>query len=156
MGTGGRTFESTDARESLQQALGNLQAEIAESRAEVTVDELPTVTADRIQLVQLFQNLVGNAVKYRREEPLCVHIDAEEKESNWEFRVRDNGIGIPPEFLEKRIFQIFHRLHTDKEYAGTGIGLAICRKTVERHDGRIWVESKPGKGSTFYFTLPTA
>ena len=130
-----------------------LQEAIANSGATVTRDELPTVMADETQLVQLFQNLIGNAVKYRSSEPPAVQVGAECQEGQWLFWVRDNGIGIDPKYAE-RIFVIFQRLHTQEEYAGTGIGLAIAAKIVERHGGRIWVESQPGQGATFYFTIP--
>jgi PAS domain S-box-containing protein len=154
VGTRGKPFARQESGEALAEALDNLQAEIKASRAEVSQGELPLVTGDRNQLVQLFQHLVGNALKYRKADvPLRIHIAAEEKEGGWEFRVTDNGIGIAPRYAE-RIFQIFQRLHTVGEYPGTGIGLAICRKIVERHGGRIWVESEPGEGATFYFTLP--
>jgi signal transduction histidine kinase len=154
VGTRGNPIDWVDSREPLANALDNLQVEMEESRAEVTFDKLPVITADRNQLAQLFQNLIGNAIKYRKaEEPPRIHIVAEVKEVEWEFRVSDNGIGFDPQYAE-RIFQIFQRLHTVREYTGTGIGLAICKKIVERHGGRIWVESEPGKGSTFFFTLP--
>jgi PAS domain S-box-containing protein len=154
VGTRGKPFEHLESREPLDRALGNLQTEIEEIGVEVISDWLPMVTGDRDQLAQLFQNLVGNAIKYRRTgEPPRIHIAAEERADAWEFRVHDNGIGIDPRYAE-RIFQIFQRLHTVGEYPGTGIGLAICKKIVERHGGRIWVESEPGKGSTFFFTLP--
>jgi signal transduction histidine kinase len=150
------SLEHLDSRTPLDLALGNLKTDLEESRAEITVDPLPLVTGDRNQLAQLFQNLVANAIKYRKaEEPPRIHISAKEMETEWEFRVRDNGIGLEPRHGE-RIFQIFQRLHTAGEYSGTGIGLAICKKIVERLGGRIWVESEPGKGSTFCFTLPKA
>jgi signal transduction histidine kinase len=156
VGTRGNPFEALESREPLARALENLQAEIEENRTEITHDELPMVTGDRNQLVQLLQNLIGNAIKYRKsEEPPRIHIAAVDRKTNWEFRVHDNGAGIDPQYSE-RIFQIFQRLHTAAEYPGTGIGLAICKKIVERHGGRIWVESEPGKGSVFYFTLPKA
>ncbi len=115
---------------------------------------MPTVRADHTQLVQLFQNLIGNALKFRSEAPPKIHVDACRDGDHWRFSVRDNGIGIKPEFQD-RIFLIFQRLHTRRQYAGTGIGLAICKKIVDRHGGRIWVQSQPGEGATFYFTLPT-
>jgi signal transduction histidine kinase len=160
VGTRGKPFEPTDCEAILDQALANLQVAIEENGAAVTHDLLPTVMADATQLTQLFQNLIGNAVKFRGEESLRIHISAHwpsaienRKSDEWIFSVRDNGIGIDPEYHE-RIFLIFQRLHTREEYPGTGIGLAICRKIVERHGGRIWVESQPGKGSIFYFTIP--
>ncbi|NIM93271.1 MAG: PAS domain S-box protein [Anaerolineales bacterium] len=154
VGTRGARFEWTDCQAVLDQALTNLTIAINESAAEVTNDPLPNVFADRTQLEQLFQNLIGNALKFRSKASPIVHVAAEEVEDGWRFSVRDNGIGIRPEDSE-RIFIIFQRLHTAEEYPGTGLGLAICKKIVERHGGRIWVESEVGKGSTFYFTLPS-
>ena len=116
---------------------------------------LPTVMADTTQLSQVFQNLIANALKFRGEQPPLIHIEADRdvEQGQWLFSVRDNGIGIEPQYAE-RIFLIFQRLHSRNEYPGTGIGLALCKRIVERHGGRIWIESEPGKGSTFYFTLP--
>lgn len=154
-GNNDKPFELLKSQDLLELALYNLQAEIKDSRANLTFDNLPLVTGDRNQLVQVFQNLVGNAIKYHKpHEPPWIQITVEEKPDAWEFRVADNGIGINPQFAE-RIFQIFQRLHTMREYPGTGIGLATCKKIVERHGGRIWVESMPEQGSTFCFTLPS-
>ncbi len=142
----------TDAHAALGEVLRNLAAAIAENRAVVMNGDLPTVLADRSQLVQLLQNLIGNAVKFHGEKPPGVYVSAERQGRLWQFCVRDNGIGIDPQHFE-RIFVIFQRLHTREEYAGTGIGLALCRRIVERHGGRLWVESTPGNGSSFFFTL---
>ncbi len=121
----------------------------------MNVGPLPAVLADPRQLMQLFQNLIGNAVKYRNDRTPEIHVAAKPNGDQWVFSVQDNGIGIAPQHSE-RIFQMFQRLHTTNEYQGTGIGLAICRKIVERHGGKIWVEAQPGKGSTFVFTIPRA
>jgi PAS domain S-box-containing protein len=153
VGTRGKEFEPRDCNAIVCQALANLEAAIAETSAVVTHDRLPVVKADAAQLTQLFQNLIGNAVKFRSQQPPKIHISVRRDECNWLFSVKDNGIGMQPEYFE-RIFVIFQRLHTRNEYPGTGIGLAICKKIVERHGGRIYVESQPGKGSTFSFTLP--
>jgi len=134
-------------------ACENLEAAIAEGNVQVHVGSLPTLKCHTSQMVQLFQNLIGNAVKFRRDEAPEVWIDAERKNGDWLFSVRDNGIGFEPEFNE-RIFGLFQRLHTRRKYSGTGIGLAICKKIVERHQGRIWAESQPNHGTTFSFTLP--
>ena len=155
VGTRGKPLTPTDCEDTFEQALSNLKLAVEDSDAVVTHDPLPTVAADSSQLVQLFQNLIGNAIKFKGEEPPRIHIAAEQKGDEWVFSVADNGIGIEPEFFE-RIFVIFQRLHGRGEYEGTGIGLAICNKIVERHGGRMWVESEPGAGSTFYFTIPTA
>jgi len=146
-------FEPINCTTILKDVLTDLAVTMQESSAVVTADSLPTVLGDRTQLRQLLQNLISNAIKFRREEPPVVHISAEPQEDFWLFTVRDNGIGIDPQFAE-RIFVLFQRLHSRQEYPGTGIGLAICKKIVERHAGRIWVESHLGEGSTFYFTLP--
>ena len=153
VGARGKEPAPTDAGASLQRALDNLQASIHETGAEISHGELPIVRADGTQLTQLFQNLIGNAVKFRGAAPPKIHIDARRDGDAWRFSVRDNGIGIDPKSQE-RIFQVFQRLHSRQEYPGTGIGLAICQRIVERHGGRIWVESAPGEGATFHFTLP--
>ncbi len=153
VGRRGEPFRPTDCESVLGRVLANLKMAVEENKAAVTHDTLPTVMADASQMVQLFQNLISNAIKFKREEPPRVHVSAEQKGKEWFFSVRDNGIGIAPEFFE-RIFIIFHRLHSRDRYPGTGIGLAICKKIVERHGGRIWVESELGKGSIFYFTIP--
>ena len=134
-------------------ALANLDATITESGAEITRDTLPTVAADAAQLVMLFQNLLGNALKFRGSAPPRIHIGAEQQGRWWQFTVQDNGIGIAPQHREQ-IFGLFQRLHSRRAYPGTGIGLALCQRIVERHGGRIWVESVIGQGSTFCFTLP--
>ncbi len=154
VGSRGKEFESTDCAVFFEQAITNLKGTIGESGAVVTCGKLPTVMADKSQIGQLLQNLVGNAIKYHGVEPPRVHVSAEQKGEEWVFAVRDNGIGIDPQYAD-RIFVIFQRLHTREEYTGTGIGLAICKKIVERHGGRIWLESLLGSGATFYFTIPT-
>jgi len=155
VGTREKELKPTDCETVLDQSLNNLKVAIEENGAVVTHDPLPTVMIDNPQWVQLFQNLIGNAIKFRGNEPPRVHISASRNGNGWTFSVRDNGIGIAPDYAE-RIFIIFQRLHSRQDYAGTGIGLAICKKIVERHGGRIWVESEVGKGATFYFTLPEA
>ena len=153
VGRSQKPFQLIDCNHAVQQAIANLQGAIRDTQTVVTYGELPAVMGDISQLVQLFQNLIGNAIKYRHDAPPTVHITAGKQEENWLFYVSDNGIGIAPQHQE-RIFQIFQRLHTQREYSGTGIGLAICHKIVERHGGSIWVESESGQGSTFHFTLP--
>ncbi len=148
---GARTEVNLD--ELLESALANLQVSIRETGAKITHEPLPRLLADGAQVLQLFQNLVGNAIKFRGQQPPEVHLSAHQEKDAWLFAVKDNGIGIEPQYFE-RIFHIFQRLHTRSLYPGTGIGLAICKKIVEHHGGRIWVESQPGRGSTFYFTLP--
>jgi PAS domain S-box-containing protein len=153
VGTRGKPFKRTDMEVVLEAALDNLQVTVKESKARVTHDPLPTVMADEGQMVQLLQNLIGNSVKFRGKGPPHIHVSAEPKNSKWVFTVKDNGIGIESQYFD-RIFLIFQRLHRD-EYPGTGTGLAIAKKIVERHGGRIWVESQPGEGSTFYFSIKT-
>ena len=148
-----RELESSNCNDTLNRALANLRVAIEESGAFVTHDMLPVVMVDGTQLIQLFQNLVGNAIKYRREEPIRIHVSAEKKGAEWQFSVSDNGIGIDPRDTES-IFEIFHRSKEGSDHPGTGIGLAICKRIVELHHGRIWVESEPGKGSTFFFKIP--
>ncbi len=176
--TQSKTLEKVNCNEALATAMFSLQSAIESSSAQITSDDLPTLTADRTQILQLFQNLIGNAIKYRSDKPLMVHVsskplmggperpvkgipvpvpdgqDDTTPHKGWLFSVADNGIGVAPLHAE-RIFLIFERLHPDgKEYSGTGIGLAICKKIVERLGGCIWVESELGKGSTFFFTIP--
>lgn len=145
--------EAIDAGEALDRAMFNLAASLEEAGARVSVSTLPRVKIAPVHLTQLLQNLIGNAVKYRGEAPPEIRIGAQPCEDGWEFFVADNGIGIEPEYKEQ-IFGVFKRLHLQDEYSGTGIGLAICQRIVQRAGGRIWVESEPGRGSTFYFTLP--
>jgi light-regulated signal transduction histidine kinase (bacteriophytochrome) len=145
---------TVDMGAALDQALLNLRSAIEESRAAVTRGPLPTLTGNAGRLTQVFQNLVGNAIKFRRPgEAPAVHVSVVRQRKEWLFEVRDNGIGIEPQYLD-RIFIIFQRLHTRAEYPGTGIGLSICKKVIERHGGRIWVEPQPGDGAIFRFTLP--
>jgi PAS domain S-box-containing protein len=153
VGTRGRELAPTELSVVMEAAMANLRLAIEENDAQVTSDTLPTITGDRPQLMQLFQNLIGNAIKFRGEESPEVHVGAERQDGEWLISVRDNGIGLDPEYAD-RVFVIFQRLHGRREYEGTGIGLAVCKRIVERHGGRIWVESTPGAGSTFYFTLP--
>jgi PAS domain S-box-containing protein len=153
VGTQGKAFERVDCEKVLDGTLAGLKRAIEESGAEIVRGPLPTITADPAQLGQLFQNLVGNALKFRDHRRPVVRIAAERKDKEWVFSVADNGVGFEAKYAE-RVFVMFQRLHSKDEYPGTGIGLAVCKKIVERHGGRIWVESAPGHGSTFYFTVP--
>lgn len=148
----GKEFEPTDCRSVFYRAVSNLQLAIRESGAKVTQDSLPTVVGDTVQLTQLLQNLIGNAIKFRGDPQPSIHVSAKLRVAEWVFSVQDNGIGIDPQHFD-RIFLIFNRLHTYKQHPGTGVGLAVCKRIVERHNGTIWVESEPGKGSNFYFTI---
>jgi light-regulated signal transduction histidine kinase (bacteriophytochrome) len=153
VGTQGRDFTQTDLNEIVDRVIADLTAAIDDTGATAHREHLPTVPGDPVQLGQLFQNLISNAIKFRGSETPRVDVTAERQGREWRVSVRDNGIGIAPEFAD-RIFIIFQRLHTRDEYPGTGIGLAICKKIVERHGGQIWLESEPGAGATFTFTLP--
>lgn len=148
----GKPFERTNLESTLDIVLKNLQASITENNATVTHDKLPVISADGGQLVQLFQNLIANAIKFHGKDPPSVHVSAKDNGAEIQFAICDNGIGIDPQYFD-RLFKIFQRLHTREEYSGSGIGLAVCKKIVERHGGRIWIESELGKGSTIYFTL---
>jgi light-regulated signal transduction histidine kinase (bacteriophytochrome) len=153
VGTKGKQFTTVDADAILRNTVSVLQVAIGECGAVVTHDKLPIVRGDDVQLGQLLQNLIGNGIKYRNGNAPKVHISCRPNGDQWLFSVEDNGIGIDPKFADK-IFVIFQRLHTKEAYPGTGIGLAVCKKIVERHGGKIWVESQPSVGSTFYFTIP--
>ena len=146
-------FTKVDCDTVLDDAIRNLRSLIEESGAVVTREPLPLVTGDAVQLTRLFQNLLVNSIKYRTEEAPRIHVAAEDGGGEWRFSVRDNGIGIEPQYAEK-VFGIFKCLQPRDRSSGSGMGLAICRKIVSRHEGRIWVESELGKGATFYFTLP--
>ncbi|MDW5561747.1 MAG: PAS domain-containing protein [Methanomassiliicoccus sp.] len=151
--TRGKEFSPVDMNKVAQLVLSELKLSIIEAEAKVQVDPLPTVMADRTQMSQLISNMISNAIKFRSSEPPRITLSARPQGGEWTFEVKDNGIGIDPRYHEY-VFKMFHRLHTREEYPGTGIGLAIARKIVERHGGRMGVESEPGKGSTFFFTLP--
>ena len=146
-------FEMIDAHQALGMAIANLKAMIDETGALVTTDDLPCVRADKTQLVQVFQNLINNGIKFRSNELSRIHINALQKDGCWLFSVKDNGIGIDPKYKDK-VFVVFQRLHTRDAYPGTGIGLALCKRILDRHRGQIWFESNPGQGTTFYFTIP--
>jgi light-regulated signal transduction histidine kinase (bacteriophytochrome) len=143
----------TNCEDLFATALRSLQDTLSASAAVVTHDPLPTVRANATQLTLVFRNLLENALRFRLAQPVRVHVWAERRDDAWLFAVRDNGIGIEPQYA-KQIFLMFERLHTQAEYPGTGMGLTICHKIIERHGGRIWVESQVGQGATFYFTLP--
>jgi two-component system, chemotaxis family, sensor kinase Cph1 len=147
-------FAAFSTGKALETALENLQKEIEESQATVIYEALPTLIGNQGQFVQLFQNLISNAIKFRRDMKPEVRVKAHYQGTEYLFTVQDNGIGIESTYLE-RIFVIFQRLHKRDAYPGTGIGLAICKKVVEHHRGRLWAESQPGQGTTFYFTIPT-
>jgi light-regulated signal transduction histidine kinase (bacteriophytochrome) len=149
----GKSFVLTPCSAILDRAIANLQTTIKAAHATVTCAPLPEIMADATQLTQLFQNLISNAIKFCSDQPPQIHISSQRRADTWLFSVQDNGIGIDSEYID-RIFLIFQRLHSRGEYPGTGIGLAICKKIIERHGGSIWVESQPGQGSTFYFTIP--
>ena len=153
VGTRGKPLEPKDCEQILLKAVANLRSAIIETGAVITHDPLPTVAGDETQLLQVFQNLIGNSLKFRRDEPPQIHVAAVKDKHEWVFSVKDNGLGIEPQHYD-RIFVIFQRLNKRAEYDGTGMGLAIVKKVVERHGGRIWVESEPGIGTTFYLTIP--
>ena len=153
VGTRGKEFVPVDCESVLRAALINLKAAIEETQAVVTHDNLPAICADQTQLIQVFQNLIANALKFHGPESPRIHVSGTEVDAEWRFSVSDNGIGIAPQDAE-RIFVLFQRLHAGHEYPGTGMGLAISKKIIERHGGTIWVQSEPGKGSTFTFSIP--
>lgn len=154
VGSGKAEFTAVDMSEVMKGVCDIFREKTIVSRAQIDIGSLPTVNGDKVQLTQLMQNLISNALKYHGEAPPHIQVMAEELDRGWRFSVKDNGIGIDPQFFDK-IFIIFQRLHNKSDYSGTGIGLAICKKIVERHGGKIWVESASGVGSTFYFTIPT-
>jgi light-regulated signal transduction histidine kinase (bacteriophytochrome) len=153
VGTRSKEFKQVKMDAVVDRARIYLRGALEDSGGEITHDALPEVQGDEIQLVQLLQNLAGNALKFRGDVTPRVHVSCVEEESEYVFSVADNGIGIDPQYFE-RIFMVFQRLHDKGQYPGTGIGLAICKKVADRHGGRIWVESQPGQGSRFMFTLP--
>ncbi|MFA4985922.1 MAG: PAS domain S-box protein [Candidatus Brocadiia bacterium] len=153
VGTRGKPLVPTDSHAILGEAIRDLAAAIEENRAIITNDDLPTVISDGTQLEQVFQNLLANAIKFHGNEQPRIHVSARDERHEWVFSVKDNGIGIEKQHAA-RVFEIFQRLHNRQEYPGTGIGLAVCKRIVERHGGRIWFESEPGSGTTFFFTVP--
>jgi light-regulated signal transduction histidine kinase (bacteriophytochrome) len=152
-GTAKEGFKTFDLNLSLGLVIASLEQSILETGVKLEIAELPVITGEESQIRQLFQNLISNAIKYRKEANPLVEIGFRENEKEWEFYVKDNGIGFDRMYADK-VFVIFQRLHSKNEYSGTGIGLAICKKIVDRHGGLIWVDSIPGTGSTFYFTIP--
>jgi light-regulated signal transduction histidine kinase (bacteriophytochrome) len=155
VGREGMALAAVDSAAVFGEACTNLRVTIEECGAMVHADALPVVSANELSLLQLFQNLLGNAIKFRADRPPQVHVSAQRQGTFWEFSVRDNGIGFDPKYAEQ-IFGIFERLHGRSKYPGTGIGLAICKKIVEQHGGKIRADPEPGKGSTFYFTLQSS
>lgn len=153
VGTRGKPFAKTDCNDIINKVLKNLQISIEDSDATINIKDLPTTVADETQLVQLFQNIIGNAIKFRNSKSPEISVASKRKNGQWQFSIKDNGIGIAPKYQNK-IFTIFQRLENKENYPGTGIGLAVCKKIIERHRGKIWVKSEPGKGCAFYFTLP--
>jgi len=152
VGSGKGSFGPVNMDDVMKEVDETFREKIVATGAKVEIGPTPDVYGDKVQLVQLMQNLVGNALKYHSDDPPVIRIQGNEVPGGWEYTVQDNGIGIDPMFFEK-IFIIFQRLHNKSDFSGTGIGLAICKKIVERHGGRIWVESSPGRGSSFYFTI---
>jgi light-regulated signal transduction histidine kinase (bacteriophytochrome) len=150
-----KMIEDVDLATVLAEACSHLKVVIDESMASIHYGSMPHIKANRLSMVQLFQNLIGNAIKYKSEQLPDIHISSVQKSGSWTFSVRDNGIGIDPQFKE-RVFDMFQRLHPKDEYSGTGVGLAICKKIAENHGGKIWVESQLGQGATFYITIPQA
>ena len=148
-----KKFNHTDYNKILERSISNLTVAIEDSRAKINIDPLPALMANDLQIECLFQNLISNAIKFRAKEAPIIHVSAEKKEHDWIFSVRDNGIGIEPKDMD-RIFNMFQRLHSKSKYAGTGIGLSVCKNIVDNHGGRIWVESDSGKGSNFFFSIP--
>lgn len=152
LGTRPTQFSRIDSAKALKGACDKLEKALRSAAAKIETGPLPEVWGDQNQVAQVFTSLISNAIKFRRDAPPCIKINAERRDSEWEFSVSDNGIGIEPQYFQ-RIFVIFQRLHSKADYPGTGIGLAIAKKIIERHGGRIWLESELGKGTTFYFTL---
>jgi light-regulated signal transduction histidine kinase (bacteriophytochrome) len=155
VGSRNKSFHPIELDTVLKYALLNLKTAIEETRAEIKVQELPSVRADETQMIQLFQNLIGNGIKFRGDKVQLVKITSERSGDDWVIHISDNGIGIEPQYFDQ-VFIIFNRLHLRDEYPGTGLGLALCKKIVERHGGRIWLESIPGEGTTFSFSFPVA